>query len=137
MKTLFGKYMLWLTIVMLVLQLATLGVLQLRETLDLTPLICISFITVFYVISCISGYLLIKAGKQRAQVLVRAVMGSTVLKFFLYMIVLAVIMLTTEVSGREVAYLFFFMYLSFTVFEKTFILKSLKNNDLSNSDATS
>ena len=137
MKAIFGRYFLWLSLVMAILQAGTLGLLKLLPTLELTPIVCSVFITVFYVIAAASGYLTIKSGEKRPQALVRAVMSSTVIKFFLYMIALAVIILTTDIDKREIAFMFFILYFIFTVFEKAYVLKSLKNSNLSNSDTTS
>ena len=83
------------------------------------------YMLTFYLVSIISGYMVINAVEKRGAVLVRAIMGSIIAKFFLSVFVLSV-----DGHAKEIGAYFFFFYLSFTVFEKTFLVKALSTNDL-------
>lgn len=116
---------------MSLLQVAGLLVCKFVDQVALTPAVCGIMTGAFYAVGIISGNLLIKAGQKRPQVLVRAVMGSTVLKFFIYIIILVIMMFATDADRLQLGVLFFILYSAFTIFEKTFIIKSLKGSDMS------
>jgi hypothetical protein len=52
-------------------------------------------------------------------------MGSTIIKFFLYIGVLSIFVLSTPGHSKEIGAYFFLFYVTFTVFEKTFLIKAL------------
>ena len=83
------------------------------------------YLGLFFLVSAISGYLVISATAKRPAVLVQAVMGSTVIKFFLYMGILSGFILANKESSQEIGAFFFVFYIMFTIFEKTFLMRSL------------
>lgn len=131
MKSVFNRYFLLLsgfTLVMLLLTKLVTG--SLTTFFELPFKFGGIYMLTFYLVSIISGYMVINAVEKRGAVLVRAIMGSIIAKFFLYIIVLSVFVLSVDGHAKEIGAYFFIFYLSFTVFEKTFLVKALSTNDL-------
>lgn len=88
----------------------------------LLPVFILSFLGSF-----LSGYLMIRAYEKRAQAVIRTVMSSTALKFFIYLGILVVISLTDYDNIRPMAAIVLSFYILTTVYEKTYLYRSMNN----------
>jgi hypothetical protein len=130
MKSLFNRYFFLLsgfTLVMLLLTKLATG--ALNSFFELPFKYGGIYMMTFYLVSIISGYMVISAVEKRGAVLVRAIMGSIIAKFFFYIIILSAFVLSVDGHAKEIGAFFFFFYLAFTVFEKTFLVRELSTND--------
>jgi len=84
------------------------------------------FIILFFVlISLGSHYILLKAGKSRISKFSTSFMGITSLKLFLYLIFIVVYLIIDKSQALTFVLTFFIIYLLFTVFETSSLLKDL------------
>lgn len=127
---LFGRYMLWLTLLTALLFALVYLLIGKFSAFFTIPVPYIGlYLLSFYAVSIASGYLVIRSGGARGAVQIRSVMGSMIIKFFLYIIVLSVFLISTEGRTKEIATYFSMFYVTFTVFEKTFLISSLSSTE--------
>ncbi len=79
----------------------------------------------FTVISVLTHYILIKSGKSRIAKFSTSFMGITSLKLFLYLIFIIVYLLIDKTNALVFVLTFFIIYLLFTIFETSSLLKDL------------
>jgi hypothetical protein len=125
---LFGRYILWLSLITTLLFALVRVAIANFGAFFTTPVQYIGlYLLSFYAVSIASGYLVFRSGDARGAVQIRSVMGSMIIKFFLYITVLSVFVICTEGHTKEIATYFFSFYLTFTVFEKVFLIQSLSS----------
>ncbi|MCF6239961.1 MAG: hypothetical protein L3J74_01300 [Bacteroidales bacterium] len=79
----------------------------------------------FTVISFLTHYILLKSGKSRIAKFSTSFMGITSLKLFLYLIFIVVYLFIDKTNALVFVLTFFILYLLFTVFETSSLLKDL------------
>lgn len=79
----------------------------------------------FTLISFLSHYIIVKAGKSRITKFSTSFMGISSLKLFLYLIFIIVYLLIDKTNALVFVLTFFIIYLLFTVFETSSLLKDL------------
>jgi len=87
-----------------------------------------TYLMSFYAVSAASAYLIIRSQADRSAVLIRSIIGSTVIKFFFYIAALSVFVLSEKGHAKEIGIYFFALYIIFTVFEKTFLVRTLSRS---------
>ena len=80
----------------------------------------------FTSVSLIMHYVLLKAGNSRIAKFSTYFMGTTSLKLFLYLIFIIVYLIIDKSNALVFILTFFILYLLFTVFETSSLLKDLK-----------
>ncbi len=79
----------------------------------------------FTLISFLSHYIIVKAGQSRITKFSTSFMGITSLKLFLYLIFIIVYLLIDKTNALVFVLTFFIVYLLFTIFETSSLLKDL------------
>jgi L-asparagine transporter-like permease len=79
----------------------------------------------FAIISALTHYILIKSGKSRIAKFSTSFMGITSLKLFLYLIFIIVYLLIDKTNALVFVLTFFIIYLLFTIFETSLLIKDL------------
>ncbi len=79
----------------------------------------------FTLISFLSHYIIVKAGQSRITKFSTSFMGITSLKLFLYLIFIIVYLLIDKTNALVFVLTFFILYLLFTVFETSSLLRDL------------
>ncbi len=79
----------------------------------------------FVLISLATHYILIKAGESRITKFSTSFMGVTSIKLFLYLIFIVVYLINDKSNALVFVISFFILYLLFTVFETSTLLKDL------------
>ena len=83
----------------------------------------------FTAVSLISHYVLIKAGQSRITKFSTSFMGATSFKLFLYLIFIIAYLLIDKSNALVFVLTFFVIYLLFTIFETSALLKDLDNTN--------
>ena len=79
----------------------------------------------FVLISLATHYILIKSGESRITKFSTSFMGVTSIKLFLYLIFIVVYLINDKSNALVFVISFFILYLLFTVFETSTLLKDL------------
>ncbi len=79
----------------------------------------------FTLISFLSHYIIVKAGQSRITKFSTSFMGITSLKLFLYLIFIIVYLLIDKTNALVFVLTLFIVYLLFTIFETSSLLKDL------------
>ena len=79
----------------------------------------------FVLISLATHYILIKSGESRIAKFSTSFMGVTSIKLFLYLIFIVVYLINDKSNALVFVISFFILYLLFTVFETSTLLKDL------------
>jgi len=82
----------------------------------------------FVLVSLASHYVLIKAGQSRITKFSTSFMGITSFKLFLYLIFIVAYLLIDKSNALVFVLTFFALYLLFTAFETSALLKDLNKN---------
>ena len=82
----------------------------------------------FVIVSLASHYVLIKAGQSRITKFSTSFMGATSFKLFLYLIFIVAYLLIDKSNALVFVLTFFALYLLFTAFETSALLKDLNKN---------
>ena len=83
---------------------------------------------VFSVISLFNGLILFSYANKRPGLFIRAFMASMTVKFFIYMIILAVLAMNFRIYIIPIMIVFFSLFVLYTVIEKVMVFKSWKEN---------
>ena len=129
-QSVFTRFLLWLSVLTGVLFGAVVVLTaQFGSFFTLSSNLIGGYLLSFFVVSLVSGYLVIRSSSKRGVLLIQSIMGSTIIKFFLYIGVLSVFVLSVPGHSKEIGAYFFLFYVTFTVFEKTFLIKSLSGEE--------
>lgn len=91
----------------------------------------IAIFLVFFFTTMISAYFTLRGYEKRAQVAVRSVMTSTILKFFVYLGLLGIFGFLARESMRNLSIIFLAFYFFLTLYEKIFLYQSMINRPTS------
>lgn len=92
--------------------------------LAITPFVLACLL--FYTVTLIVHYVLLKSGKQKAQPFVRNFIATTFLKLLAYLLILVIYVLLNRENAMAFIVTFLILYLFYTVFETIAIIKFFK-----------
>ncbi len=127
MKSVFLKFVISLSIYSLFLVAAgivTSNYLLQEHSFAIVPFVLVCLL--FYAVTLIVHYVLLKSGKQKAQPFVRNFIATTFLKLLAYLLILVVYVLLNRENAVSFIITFLILYLFYTVFETIAIMKFFK-----------
>ena len=84
---------------------------------------------IFTVISLANGLILFGYAKKRPGLFIRAFMGSMTVKFFVYMVLLAILAMNFRIHIIPIIVVFFSLFAVYTIVEKVMVFKAWKENE--------
>ena len=127
MKPIFLRFVLSLSFYSLVIISAgfiTFNYLLPGYTLAIVPFVLVCLL--FYAVTLIVHYVLLKSGEKNARKLIYNFMAATVLKLLIYSIVFVACILSNKEKAVGITIIFLVLYLFYTGFETLAILKFFK-----------